>query len=210
MIARLIALKLFAALLLLPGCAAPPKVAPHFTAPTVAPVTARVHTAGKSVANAITIVKTIGRECPQAQAQINALNKDLFDVRSELQTLEGVTIPALASEIKTQTDRANKLSGDYDTLHAQNDKAEAIVKRVDAYWGIGAFGYGLERLVRHLLILAAVIAALAVVAWIALMVAGVSMPGIGAAFSAAGAIFGRALAFVRNRFSKPVLPLSPK
>lgn len=112
MFARLLAIKIVAGLLLFVGCAGPHK-APRFIQPSTVPIQKSISAAKTHVEQAKVIVRKVETACPQAAAQIDALNVSLDGALSELQTSEGARIQ-LETQLKTQTDQANALAADYD------------------------------------------------------------------------------------------------
>ncbi len=151
------------------SCAHVPRTAPKFAAPVTTPLHKSVDTlkkntdtAHKHLQNAITIVKTLPCKEEEARSMIVALNRDLSDAESELQTAQG-TIVTLQTQLKQhdadlqkQTTLANQLSDNYNKLAAINAKNEIIVKKVNAYWGMGAIGYGFSMLFKRIIILIAI------------------------------------------------------
>lgn len=177
-------------MILAAGCASPPRVAPRFAQPSTAPIAQAHQAAQRRVQAARVIVKQIGVECPAAKAQIEALGAELDGAQVDLLASENARV-TLDAELKAQTDKANGLAANYDKLSEANQALKKTVDQVNRYWGLGAFGYGFKRLVRHLFVLMIILAVVAA----ALFALSFFFPVIGVAFSAAAT-------FVKSIFAR--------
>lgn len=186
------------------GCASPPAVAPRFSAPSTAPIArAQAQIAQKQqetkghIQKAEQIVRTLTIHDPQDKVKIDALsavldeaNASNDDLKLENDSLK-TDNDTLTAQLTTETQNANKLAADYDTLHAQNDKAQAVVKQVNKLWGLGGIAYGFGQLAKHLFILVAVLAVLAVAVLVLSFFFPFIIPFIRAVGSFFAAIFNR-------------------
>lgn len=179
-VTRLLAI---AALGLLCSCSTT-RIAPRFVQPSTSAIKEGHVKAISSVQSAKKRAEDLEAANPALKLQIEPLKLDLENALSALDASEGAR-KQLDEQLGQQTAKANKLADDFDALTKSTAKDKAIVKQVNSYWGLGAFAYGAVRLVKHLLIMAAVIAGLAVI----LLGLSFAFPVIGVAFRAVGPLF---------------------
>lgn len=183
-------------LLSLCSCSAP-QIAPRFVQPSTSAIAEGHVKAISSVQSAKKRAEDLEAANPALKLQIEPLKVDLENALSALDTSEGAR-KQLDEQLGQQTTKANKLADAFDTLTKSTAKDKAIVEQVNSYWGLGAFAYGAVRLVKHLLIMAAVIAGLVVI----LFGLSFAFPVIGVAFRAIGPLFSAGLSRVTSMFRR--------
>ena len=155
-----------------------------------------------SVASALTPVETTAvqhavKYIQDAQRQA-VEQKQILDQTTEANAqLERIAVDQ-QNQINKLGDEIDKAHKNEEALAAYNAKAKPIIDQVNKYWGLGAFAYGLKVLARHLLILVAVLAV------IALVVFGLSFafPALGAFIRTAGTVIAAFLRKIGNLFKK--------
>jgi hypothetical protein len=176
------------------SCAAP-RVTPRFTQPSTAPIARSITDARKNVSSAKDKAKAIeqAEANPQVKLQIIELRTYLDNALQALDTSESERL-RLDEQLKNQTNSANKLADDHDKAQAKIKSQSVTIDKVNSYWGLGAFAYGLGVLFKHLLILALVV----VVALAILFGLSLAFPAIGGAISFVSELAGAAIKRIRD------------
>jgi Skp family chaperone for outer membrane proteins len=107
--------------------------APRFDVPSTAPIQQAHQQIAKHLDSAKEHTKQIESECPQAKANIAALSADLDGAYSELQTSEGARLQ-LDTQLKQQTDKANQVAAQLDTVRPERDAAVAKYHKLKGWF----------------------------------------------------------------------------
>jgi hypothetical protein len=176
------------------SCASP-SVAPRFNQPSTAPIAKSITEARGQVASAKEKAKAIqqAETNPQLKIQIAQLQVYLDSAMQSLDT-SGRARLALDDQLERQTKKANGLAKSYNKAAATIKSQSVTIDKVNSYWGLGAFAYGFGVLLKHLLILAAVI----VVCLLILFGLSLAFPAIGVGISFVSELVGAAIKRIRD------------
>jgi hypothetical protein len=213
---------LLLASLVLVGCATPSGVTPK---PDIRPVIVSHQKAQASVGKSQKYVSQIkssqakvGESIQKAVSSLDKFTgastavedakKSLADAQNALSESQGYAAWAdteLGNAWRYEADTGEKittLSGQIDQAHKHEQeladyeaKTKPVIDQVNKWWGLGAFVYGAKVLSRHLFILAAVVAVIA----LALFALSFFFPAIGLAFGAVRGVLNKVVNIIKRR-----------
>ncbi len=172
MFARFLAIKIVCGLLLFTGCATAPRIAPHFIAPSTAPISQAqqkiaVHQVAtqQHIQKAEEIVKTLTLTLPADKLKVDALTQELAEAQTSNDQLKtdndnlAIANTDLTKYVNDQATACNAVADNYDKQVIKTQAAEASrhgwVKR---FWiaTVAAAAAGLWIFKKPLLLLAGI------------------------------------------------------
>lgn len=127
------------------------------------------------------MVQTIQAQVREGQADYDAARAGW--ARADEQTAAAqATADQAAADLKAAQSK-------FDAVNKDNERMKPVYDQCTSHWGLGAIAYGIGELVKHLLILLAVIVVLAIGIWILSIAAPVTAPFIMIGLRAVGGVF---------------------
>lgn len=203
--------KLFLSLLaplLLFGCADPTT---QFAAVPTASIHSAMQETGARIDSAADHAKKIKAEAKRAgtvvpdlkdamgtiDREVDSLTADLLAAKNANATAES-RLKVAEAKIKELIDKANTLGNKFTELVKKDKRIEATLKMMKSYWGLGAVAYGIGQLLRHILILVAVLLGLCVIGFLVSL----ACPQVALFFEAAGPFVSLAISRLTSLFKK--------
>ncbi len=127
------------------------------------------------------MVQTIKAQVEEGQRQYDGALIDVRNAKGEAKSAND-TAADTASKLKEAQDK-------FDAVNKDNERMKPVYDQCTSHWGLGAIAYGVGELVKHLLILLAVIVVLAIGIWILSIAAPETAPFIMLGLRAVGGVF---------------------